>query len=41
MQLYCGIDLHNNNSLILLIDGTDRLISEKQLDNDVETIAHH
>jgi hypothetical protein len=35
MQLYCGIDLHSNNSLISLIDETDRLVSEKRLDNDL------
>ena len=41
MTLYCGIDLHSNNSVISLIDETDQLISEKRLDNNLEVIAHH
>ncbi len=41
MTLYCGIDLHSNNSLISLIDETDRLVSEKRLDNTLEAIEHH
>ena len=41
MQLYCGIDLHSNNSMISLIDDTDRLISEKRLDNNLEIITQH
>ncbi len=39
MQLYCGIDLHSNNSVISLIDNTDRVISEKRLDNDLDIIT--
>jgi transposase len=41
MQLYCGIDLHSNNSMVSLIDENDRLINEKRLDNNLETITHH
>ena len=41
MTLYCGIDLHSNNSVISLIDETDQLISEKRLDNNLEAIEHH
>jgi transposase len=41
MALYCGIDLHSNNSVISLIDETDRLVSEKRLDNNLELIEHH
>ena len=41
MQLYCGIDLHSNNSVISMIDNTDRVISEKRLDNDLKTITDH
>ena len=37
MQLYCGIDLHSNNSVISMIDDSDRVISEKRLDNDLDT----
>ncbi len=41
MQLYCGIDLHSNNSVISMIDDTDRVISEKRLNNDLDTITEH
>ena len=41
MQLYCGIDLHSNNSMISLIDDNDRLISEKRLDNNFDAIHVH
>ena len=41
MSLYCGIDLHSNNSVSSLIDETDRLLSEKRLDNNLELIEHH
>ena len=39
MELYCGIDLHSNNSLISIIDDTDRLISEQRLENNLDTIT--
>lgn len=38
MPLYCGIDLHSNNSVVSIIDETDRVIKEKRLDNDLDTI---
>jgi len=38
MTLYCGIDLHSNNSMVSLIDEQDRVVSEKRLDNQLETI---
>lgn len=41
MQLYCGIDLHSNNSMISVIDDQDHLINEKRLDNDIEVIDRH
>ena len=41
MQLYCGIDLHSNNSVVSLINDNDQLISEKRLDNDLEAIEQH
>lgn len=41
MQLYCGIDLHSNNSMISLINDNDKLISEKRLDNDLDAIQQH
>ena len=39
MQLYCGIDLHSNNSLISIINEKDRVIKEKRLDNDIGCIS--
>ena len=41
MQLYCGIDLHSNNSMISLIDDNDQLISEKRLNNELDAIHRH
>ena len=41
MQLYCGIDLHSNNSLISLIDEHDQVIKEKRLDNDINIISSY
>lgn len=41
MQLYCGIDLHSNNSMISLIDDNDQLISEKRLNNDLDAIHRY
>jgi transposase len=38
MSLYCGIDLHSNNSVISIIDETDRVIKEKRLDNNLSII---
>jgi len=31
MTLYCGIDLHSNNSLVSIIDEHDRIVYEKRL----------
>ena len=39
MTLYCGIDLHSNDSVVSLIDEADQLISKKRLDNDLEAIT--
>lgn len=41
MTLYCGIDLHSNNSMVSLINETDQLIGEKRLDNTLDTIGHY
>jgi len=41
MSLYCGIDLHSNNSMISVIDDHDRLISEKRVDNNIDIIGQH
>ncbi|MCW8934735.1 MAG: IS110 family transposase [Gammaproteobacteria bacterium] len=38
MELYCGIDLHSNNSVIVILDEVDRVIYQKKLDNDLTLI---
>ncbi len=35
MTLYCGIDLHSNNSVVAVLDESDRTIYEKRLPNDL------
>jgi len=35
MELYCGIDLHATNHLVVVIDETDRRVLEKRLANDI------
>ena len=37
-RLYCGIDLHSNNSVVVLIDDEDRAVYEKRLPNSFEVI---
>lgn len=41
MPLYCGIDLHSNNSVISIIDGNDKVIKEKRLTNDFDRIEKY
>lgn len=41
MQLYCGIVLHSNNSLISLNNEDDQMIKEKRLDNDINVISNY
>jgi transposase len=36
MTLYCGIDLHSNNHVVVVIDEQDRRLVEKRLPNDLE-----
>lgn len=38
MTLYCGIDLHSNNSVISIIDDNDQVCFEKRLPNDIARI---
>ena len=38
MKLYCGIDLHSNNSMVSIIDELDHILYEKRLPNDLEVI---
>lgn len=39
MTLYCGIDLHANNSVVAVLDEHDRTIYEQRLPNDLATIT--
>ena len=34
MKLYCGIDLHSNNSLVSIINESDEIVFEKRFPND-------
>ena len=38
MTLYCGIDLHANNSVISVLDNEDQVRYEKRLPNDLAVI---
>lgn len=38
MKLYCGIDLHSNNSVVVIIDEKDKVIYQKKLPNDLSLI---
>jgi transposase len=38
MTLYCGIDLHSNNSVVAILDENDNTIYEKRLPNDLAII---
>ncbi|MCK7581668.1 MAG: hypothetical protein MZV65_42655 [Chromatiales bacterium] len=36
---YCGIDLHSNNSVVIVSDEEDRIVFHKRLPNDLRQIA--
>ena len=38
MKLHAGIDLHSNNSMVVIIDEQDRVMFEKRLPNELERI---
>lgn len=38
MKLYSGIDLHSNNSVVSVVDETDKLLADKRLGNDLGQI---
>ena len=38
MELYCGIDLHANNSVIAVLDERDKAVFEKRLPNELDRI---
>ncbi|MFM0558211.1 hypothetical protein P0D69_46105 [Paraburkholderia sediminicola] len=35
---YCGIDLHSNNAVVVVIDDQDRVLYCKRLTNDLQLI---
>ena len=35
MKTYCGIDLHSNNNVIVVIDETDKILLERKLSNNL------
>lgn len=39
MELYAGIDLHSNNSVRVVLDGNDRVVYQKRLPNELDTIV--
>src|SRR5262245_19201823 len=38
MKLYAGIDLHPNNSVLVVIDERDKVVLQKRLPNQLERI---
>ena len=40
MTLYCGIDLHANNSVVSVLDDQDQVRYEKRLPNDLAVITN-
>lgn len=38
MKLYCGIDLHANNSVITVLNERDKILYEQRLPNELESI---
>jgi hypothetical protein len=41
MKNYCGIDLHSNNNVIVVIDETDKILLEKKLSNNLGLFWMH
>ena len=39
MTYYCGIDLHSTNSVVVVIDGTDRVAFKGRLRNELRMIV--
>jgi transposase len=37
-MMYSGIDLHSNNSVVVVIDDADRVVAQKRLPNDIAKI---
>jgi transposase len=40
MKIYCGIDLHSNNSVVALTDENDQVVYQRRLRNELELILN-
>jgi hypothetical protein len=38
MALYCGIDLHSNNSYLAVLDDDDQVVGRGRVANDLEAV---
>jgi hypothetical protein len=38
-MLFCGIDLHSNNCLVVVSDDNDKVVDYKRLPNDLQPFA--
>lgn len=38
MTLYCAIDLHSNNSVLVVIDEEDRIVLQKRVANELTIV---
>lgn len=38
MSLFCAIDLHSNNSVVVIVDDQDKVVLQRRLPNDIEVI---
>lgn len=38
-MLFCGIDLHSNNSFVVVSDDTDKVLYSKRLPNNLTDIC--
>jgi len=38
-MLFCGIDLHSNNCLVVVTDDADKVVYSKRLPNDLAAIC--
>ena len=41
MRLYAALDLHSNNSMLVIIDENDRVVFERRLPNDLPTVLSY
>jgi len=41
MSLYCAIDLHSDNNVVVVIDDNDRILFRKRLANDLDVVLPH